>query len=414
MIRKLRIKLIVACMFSLLLVLLVILGVAGILNYRELAANADGILAILSENGGSFPKQDHPVGGLALPYVFPKEGRRFSPELPYESRYFSVSLTESGTIVSVNTGKIAAVDTSTAIDYAQSVVASGRSQGFINDYRYAVCTSDSEKQIIFLDRGRELSAFRSFILTSAGVSAAGFLAVLLLLIFLSGRIVRPFSVSYEKQKRFITDAGHELKTPLTIIDADAELLEMDFGTNEWLSDIQNQTKRLAELTNSMIFLARMEEQPRTEKIDFPLSDVTEETVETFKSLAKTHNKSLSCNIQSMISMCGDEKAMRQLIAILLDNAIKYSDDGGRITLTLEKQKNNIRLCVFNTTQSISRENLTYLFDRFYRTDQSRNSQTGGYGLGLSIAFAIVNAHKGRISAATQDEKSLLITATFPA
>ena len=154
MIRKLRIKLIVACMFSLLLVLLVILGVAGILNYRELAANADGILAILSENGGSFPKQDHPVGGLALPYVFPKEGRRFSPELPYESRYFSVSLTESGTIVSVNTGKIAAVDTSTAIDYAQSVVASGRSQGFINDYRYAVCTSDSVKQIIFLDRGR--------------------------------------------------------------------------------------------------------------------------------------------------------------------------------------------------------------------------------------------------------------------
>ena len=113
-------------------------------------------------------------------------------------------------------------------------------------------------------------------------------------------------------------------------------------------------------------------------------------------------------------MCGDEKAMRQLIAILLDNAIKYSDDGGRITLTLEKQKNNIRLCIFNTTQSISRENLTYLFDRFYRTDQSRNSQTGGYGLGLSIAFAIVNAHKGRISAATQDEKSLLITATFPA
>ena len=104
----------------------------------------------------------------------------------------------------------------------------------------------------------------------------------------------------------------------------------------------------------------MEEQPRTEKIDFPLSDVTEETVETFKSLAKTHNKSLSCNIQSMISMCGDEKAMRQLIAILLDNAIKYSDDGGRISLTLEKQKNNIRLCVFNTTQSISRENLTYL------------------------------------------------------
>src|SRR5699024_3831332 len=114
-------------------------------------------------------------------------------------------------------------------------------------------------------------------------------------------------------------------------------------------------------------------------------------------------------IQPMLSMSGDEKAIRQLVTILLDNAIKYADDGGRIELVLERQKNQIRLTVFNTAESVSRESLGHLFDRFYRTDQSRNSRTGGYGLGLSIASAIVNAHKGKIWAATQDEKSLMIT-----
>ena len=204
-----------------------------------------------------------------------------------------------------------------------------------------------------------------------------------------------------------------MKTPLTIIDADAEVLEMDIGENEWLRDIQTQTKRLAQLTNSLILLSRMEEQPRTEKIEFPISDLVEETVETFQALAKTRNKNLSANIQPMLSMSGDEKAVRQLITILLDNAIKYANDGGKIEITLKKQKNMIYLSTFNTVESISKENIMHLFDRFYRVDQSRNSQTGGYGLGLSIAAAIVNAHKGKITASTEDEKSLLITAAFP-
>ena len=116
----------------------------------------------------------------------------------------------------------------------------------------------------------------------------------------------------------------------------------------------------------------------------------------------------------MISVHGEEKGLRQLLTILLDNAMKYSEVGGKISLALEKQRNLIRLRVYNTTDCISREHLEHLFERFYRTDQSRNSQTGGYGLGLSIAAAIVSAHKGKIAATTEDEKSLLITVTFPA
>ena len=400
-------------MLSLLTVLTVIFGIVGILNYRKIVTDADSILSILQENDGGFVMDEPPKGDRSPVDNPPKEGRPFSPELPYESRYFSVFLTKDGAVTSVNTGKIAAVDTATAIEYAQTVVQDKKSQGFIGDYRYTIYDTENETHIIFLDYGREMRSLRTFLFTSAGVCTVGFLSVLLLMIFLSARIVKPFSENYEKQKRFITDAGHELKTPLTIIDADAEVLEMDIGKNEWLNDIQTQTKHLAQLTNSLILLSRMEEQPQTEKIEFPISDLVEETAETFQTLAKKYNKTISSCIQPMLSIKGDEKAIRQLVTILLDNAVKYADDGGRIEVSLKRQKNMVYLGVFNTVDSISQENLLHLFDRFYRADRSRNSQTGGYGLGLSIASAIVNAHKGKITARTQDGKSLCVTAVFP-
>ena len=409
MIRTLRVKWILASMGSLLVVLTVILGSAGILNYRKIVTDADRILVVLQENDGNFPIKKHPKENDAPP----RGDRFFSPELPYESRYFSVVFSSDGNVRSVNTGKIAAVDVETAIEYARSVWDKGKTQGFVGDYRYRMGESENGISIIFLDCGREMSSFRTFLVTSAGVGTIGFLAVLLLLILCSGRIVKPFVENYEKQKQFITDAGHELKTPLTIIDADAEVLEMDLGENEWLGDIKNQTKRLAQLTNDLILLSRMEEQQKMELIEFPISDVAEETLETFQALAKTQGKAILGQIEPMLSMRGDEKAIRQLITILLDNAVKYSDVGGRIELSLKKQKNAIHLEVFNTAESIAKDDLTHLFDRFYRTDKSRNSKTGGYGLGLSIASAIVTTHKGKITASTQDEKSLRIVAVFP-
>lgn len=413
MIRKLRIKLILASMLSLLLVLTIIFTSVGILNYRRILQDADSILSILAQYDGNFPVGNRLEDAFSSTDGPPKGDRLFSPELPYESRYFSVFLTEEGTIISVNTGKIAAVDTQAAIEYAQQVFNGGTLRGFVGEYRYITYASGDEIHIIFLDYGREIRAFRTFLVTSAGVGFVGLLAVLLLLVVLSGRIVKPFSENYEKQKRFITDAGHELKTPLTIIDADAEVLEMDIGENEWLHDIKNQTKRLAQLTNSLVLLSRMEEQPQVEKIEFPLSDLAEEVLETFQALAKTHNKTIAGQIEPMLSMTGDEKAIRQLITILLDNAVKYSSEGGEIRLSLKKQKNTLQLGVLNPVESISKEDLSHLFDRFYRTDKSRNSKTGGYGLGLAIASAIVNTHKGKITASTQNEKSLLIMATFP-
>ena len=425
MIRKLRKKLIAVSMVSLCIVLFCIFGFVGILNYQKVISDADHTLSILADNDGTFPEpKDEPNPDVKAPDAKdslqpePKQSSgnpKDSPELPFESRYFSVLLdSNDASVLSADTGMIAAVDEDTAAEYATSIFESGKTKGFFHSYRYTTVTSDTGTRVIFLDCQRTLSSFHTLIFTSVGVCLIGIILVLILIFLLSGYIIKPFIENHEKQKQFITDAGHELKTPLTIINADAEILEMDYGENEWLADIQEQTKHLTSLTNNLITLSRMEEErTRLQMIDFPFSDVVEETVQSFQALARTQNKTFETSIQPMISLYGDEKSLTQLVSILLDNAMKYSTPEGRISLRLEKVGNNVKLSVYNTAESIDREQLPHLFDRFYRTDKSRNSQTGGYGLGLSIAAAVVNTHKGKITATTPDEHSLLITVTLP-
>ena len=424
MIKRLRRKLIAACMISLAVVLAVILGGVNLMSYQKVVADADTVLALLGSNDGAFPKShsrpgtapegELPAGGgMGKPDLFGQ--KVLSPETPYESRFFSVILDESGQAVQTDTGQIAAVDETSAELYAQSAAESGHSAGFLDDYRYLVLAEEGNTRVIFLDCGRSLSSFRTTLLASVALSLLGLLAVLVLLLILSHRIVRPVAESYEKQKQFITDAGHELKTPMTIISADVDLAEMECGENQWLTDIRRQTERLTGLTNDLIYLSRMEEeQPPLQVIEFPLSDVAEEMALPFLTPAKSQEKELTLHIQPMLSFTGDEKAIRQLISILLDNALKYSPAGGRLELRLEKQGRNILLTVTNTTiQPVEEDKLSHLFDRFYRSDQSRNSQTGGYGLGLSIARSIVLAHKGKIRAESRDGMTLSMVVSFP-
>ncbi len=402
MIKKLRIKLVTAAMLSLLVVLTAIIGTAGAMTYHNIVSEADSKLQLLSDNSGMLPKN---IDG---------HGKRFSPEMPFELRFFSVSYSGANAAPSVNTGRIAAVDAEQAISYANQIIAKGSRSGFIDTYRFIiVADAEGNTQVYFLDCYRELQAYHDFLRSSIAVSLTGFFAVLILLVLTSGRIIKPVSESYEKQKRFITDAGHELKTPLTIISADTEVLEMDYGENEWLDDIRSQTTRLADLTNNLVFLARMEEHPQMENIEFSLSEAAQEAADDFQAVAKSQGKTLAAVIEPELRMSGDEKTIRRLMAIFLDNAIKYTDEHGEIRLTLDKWRGQIRLQVYNTTNYIARDSLPHLFDRFYRTDASRSSETGGYGLGLSIASAIVASHHGKITATTADEKSLLITVTFP-
>ena len=424
MIKKLRRKLIAACMISLAIVLTVILGGVNLMSYQKVVADADTVLTLLGNNNGAFPKihnepENLPDGEVPMDRGTGRRDflgqNRLSPETPYESRFFSVLLGENNQVLETDTGQIAAVDAEAAELYAQSVIESGHTTGFLDDYRYLVLTEEENTRIIFLDCGRSLSSFRMTLLASVSLSLLGLLAVLVLLLILSRRIVRPMAESYEKQKQFITDAGHELKTPMTIISADVDLAEMECGENQWLTDIRHQTERLTGLTNDLIYLSRMEEEkPPLQVIEFPLSDVAEEMALPFLAPAKSQEKELTLHIQPMLSFVGDEKAIRQLISILLDNALKYSPTGGQLELHLEKQGRNILLTVSNTAlQPVDEDKLSHLFDRFYRSDQSRNSQTGGYGLGLSIAKSIVLAHKGKIRAETCNGMSMSVIVSFP-
>jgi len=417
MIRKLQRKFVLAAMLSLFIVLGLLIGLINILNYRTLVTEADETLSTLAEIGengsggftfGGKTAQDPRGSGTG-------HGRRreFSGERPYQSRYFSVTLSASGEVISSDLKNVVTVDEQTAEEMAKAAAKKGRASGFSGDYRYLGTPQDDGTRWIFLNRERELSTFRTFLWTSVGISAAGFVMVFLLLLFLSARIVRPIAQSYEKQKQFITDAGHELKTPITIIRADTDVLEADLPDSEWIADIRTQTNRLSSLTNDLIYLSRMEEEGAgPQMLDFPLSDVVSDTAQPFQAVAKAQSKTFSADVQPMLSLHGDEKSIRKLVSILLDNAMKYSPDGGTVALSLKKTGRQTLLSVTNTAENMEKGDQDRLFDRFYRTDASRNSETGGFGLGLAIAKAVVDAHKGKIHAVS-DGQSLTVEAAFP-
>lgn len=410
MIRRLRRKLIGAAMLSLVLVIAVILGGILVRNYQDIVSDADRILDLLASNQGAFPD-------LPPDFDWEKKGpRRRSPELGYETRYFSVCFDKDGAVQSTDTREIAAVDEATAQSYAKDVLAKGTTRGFWHTYRYLVAQEDSGVRVIFLDYGGALFNFRSVFVTSLWVAAVGLLAVFGLLWLFSRRIIRPVIQSYEKQKRFITDAGHEIKTPIAIIQADADVLALEAGEdNEWIQDIRQQIQRLATLTNDLIYLSRMEEdQGRQNFLPLCFSDLVEETAQSFQTLARSQGKQLVWTLQPLLTMEGGEKDLRQLVSILLDNAVKYAPAGGTISLTLDRQGKHLRLVVENPAEQLSKEMLENMFDRFYRGDASRSSAQAGYGIGLSIAQAVVQAHRGKITATQRGQDHLAMTVLLPA
>ena len=423
MINRLRKKFIVAAIVAVFLVLALLIGAINVFNYRSLVSDADATLQILADNKGSFPRQmfreQNRPSGMQLP---PDEGgggpafgrRGGIGELAYQSRFFTASFDEGG-LSSLNLESLVSLTEEEAAALAQSVYASGRERGFSGEYRYRRASCDGEILLLFLNCERELSTFRGFLYASVGVSLAGTLAVFLLLLPLSGRIVRPIAESYAKQKRFITDAGHELKTPITIIRADAEVLQSELdGENEWLADIRKQTQRLAELTGDLIYLSRMEEENAALQMQpLSLSELVDETAQSFQALARSKGKRFSASVAPGLRVSGDEKALAKLVSILLDNAMKYSPEGGTVELTLEQSGRSARLSVKNSTAPMEKGNADRLFERFTREDRSRSSESGGFGLGLAIAKAVTEAHRGRIRAESEDGLSLTVTAELP-
>lgn len=400
MIKRLRRKFIVITMCSILIVLGGIIGGINLANYISINQRADEKLDFLTENKGNFPHQGEEPGKKPLP-------AGMSPEAPFETRYFTVIINAENEVLSADIGRIAAVPKQTAEEYAAALYENGKQEGFKGQYKYRAVDVDEGTMYVFLDCGRELSTFYSFLAMSILISISGLLLVFVLVLFFSRLAVGPVAESYEKQKRFITDASHEIKTPLTIIDANAEVLEMENGENEWTEGIKNQVRRLAALTEKLVFLSRMdEEHAKLQMTEFSISDAVTETVQSFEAVAEMKGKELQTELAPDILFYGDESMLRQMFSLLLDNAVKYSGEKGVIRLTLQKTDRHVEFMLWNTVPDIKQGNLDILFERFYRPDSSRNSETGGYGIGLSAAKAIVTAHKGKIHARSEDGKSI--------
>lgn len=407
MIQKLRIRFIALAMAALFILLAVIVTGMNLVNFNAIAEDADAKLELLSGNRGTFPEF-----GPDKKWPMP---RNMTPETPYESRYFSVLFSPGGQVLQTDTSRIKAIDEDAAVRYANQAVKTNHTSDFIGHYRFLASPEGNAVRISFLDCSRDFAAFRNFLMISIGMALAGYVLFFFVILFFSNRFLRPVTESYAKQRQFITDAGHEIKTPLAIIRADVDVLEMEYGENEWLEGIQAQVKRLADLTNDLVYLSRMEEtEDRLQMIEFPFSDVVSETANTFHGVAQARGTHFECAVEPMLSLNGNEKSIRQLVSILLDNAMKYSPEGGDVSLRAERQGKYLHLTVFNTTLApVEKQNLPHIFERFYRMDASRSTQTGGYGIGLSVAKAIVSAHNGKISAATQDGHSLQIHVQIP-
>nr|WP_308496527.1 HAMP domain-containing sensor histidine kinase [uncultured Agathobacter sp.] len=381
-----------------------------------------------------------------------------SPESQFDTRYFTVTINSKGDVENIDTSKIASVSSENAAQYAKKLWKSGKNgdgkNGFSESFKYLTVGEGGSTMYIFLSCQRELSTIRTYVLASVGISVFGLAVVFVMIYFFSGKILKPVSESYEKQKRFITDASHEIKTPLTIIDANTEVIEMMEGENEWTSSTRKQVARLTSLTEKLVFLSRMDEEAtKLEMLEFSLSDAILDTAEPFKAVAGTKGKKLTIDVTDGILYTGDEKTIRQLVSILLDNAMKYSgcssashekgninkknlnktnfnktnlnkttqtqndcvttiNPAPEIEISLKPSGKNRIITVWNTvdeTANIKKGRQDMLFERFYRTDTSHNSKTGGFGIGLSAAYAIVKAHKGKITAESKDGRSIKFT-----
>lgn len=398
MIRKLRRKFIWIAMISVLAVLGTIVAAINAVNYQKSDEYSDEIIYLLMENEGGFPK-DYPSE--------PSKGDGMTPETPFEARYFTVMLDNCGEVVFSNTKQIAAITSESAERYAKALYEDNAKSGMFDDYKYRAKETAKGTLYIFLDCTREMNSFRNFLQTSILISIGGLAVVFILIIIFSRIALKPVEESYQKQKHFITNASHDIKTPLTIINAGAEVIELEHGEDEWTKEIKKQTERLATLTDKLVFLSRMdEENQKIEFCDFNLSELICESLEPYENMGEAKGFSVSLECQSDIRYKGNEEMLSQAVALIMDNAMKYTNANGRIAVSLKKTIKGIELRFKNTTENIEEGSHNEIFERFYRVDKSRNSVRGGHGIGLSVVKAIITAHKGKISAHSADGRSM--------
>ncbi len=395
MFRKLRIRFIAIASLAILIVLFSVVGVLNSVRYIQTVNEINKILTLISDNGGTFPSVFKATTEL---------GDTVSVDTLFQYRYFSAVIDEDGNITSLNSSNISDLSDEQVENYLTKINKSGDTSGAFrynnHTYSYLVTDeSDDSTLIVVLDSTNQIEDNMTLLhlsLWMSGVSLAFF--VLMVSIF-SGRVIKPFIRNYERQRRFITNAGHELKTPLAIISANNELVEMMNGESEWTKSTNDQVERMTGLINSLVAMARLEEQPEVVLTDLNFSAIAEDAAEDFKGPVIKDGKQFVMEIQPDIHVKAEEKSLFELVTLLVDNANKYCDTGGTVSVKLSKANrlSKARLEISNTYAEGKNIDYSKFFERFYREDESHNNKKSGYGIGLSMAQTMVKLFKGSIS-----------------
>ncbi|MDO4797136.1 MAG: HAMP domain-containing sensor histidine kinase [Coriobacteriales bacterium] len=346
-------------------------------------------------------------------------GGRKSAHTQYASRFLCVLVAQDGSMFVRAKGN-EGLTNDDALDLAQRALDSGKEEGILDDYKYLVEPLDDQTRILFLDCTTELESLHQLLIISLVVGGCALVVASLFVLRFSGLAVRPLEESARKQKQFVADASHELKTPLSVIATNMDILEVDLADQpeeqEWIDSTNRQVDSMKHLVNDLLMLSKMEEQEADLVIaDVSLTDVAHETVLTYAQLARSQDKELVCAIEEDVCVRGDEPAIRQLMSILVDNAIKYATGDGTIRVGVRREA---RKAVFFTqndwNHDVDARELPTLFDRFVRGERSRDRSDGrsGYGLGLSIARAIAEKNDARLEAIEDESGRIVFRAIF--
>ena len=396
MFRKLKIRFILLASAAIVCILLTMIAVLNSVRFLQTNGEIQAVLNILSANNGDFPSVEETAESL--------QNDRITIDTIYQYRYFSVVYNEDKTLYSSNLDHLSNLSKEQALSYANKVIKNSRSSGVFKVgsqfYSYQITQDSKTKRylLVVLDSTNYLESRNDFFWLSIQLCFYSFIFFVLVVSGFSNFAIRPYIKNYENQKRFITNAGHELKTPLAIISANTELQELMTGENEWTESTKDQVKRLSNLINQMVVLARLEEQPDVTLVDVNFSEVVKKVAGNFKSVIEKAGKKYEIKLQEDIHVKATEDELYELVSILIDNACKYCDEDGQIFVTLTKAKRGkrARLTVANSYADGKNVDYSGFFDRFYREDESHNQKQPGYGIGLSMAESLVRIFKGRI------------------
>lgn len=395
MIKKLKNRFIRIAMLAVTGVLLLLVISVNTANLISVDRELKSTLKTISDNQGSVPrpaKGDMPKN--------PMDG-----EKPYSTRYFVLRYNDDGILIKADLDHIASVSEDNLdlfLSYAQK---HGEGYGSFSVYRCLIVSNGSGRNMaIFLDSYRQRQSVVNFGILSLCATAGCILLVYIIVVLCSRRAIDPLIKASERQKQFITDAGHELKTPITVIATCLKVLEMENGKQKWIDKAQAQTEKLTSLVNSLVALSKADEDAPVNFMPFDISAAAGETANSFSDFAGKNGRNLIINIQPEITYNGNEYAVRQLCSVLLDNAVKYAPENTDIVFLLEKSRKGVTISCENVAENVDGIEFSKLFDRFYRGDKARTS--GGFGIGLSLARSIAEIHKGSIKAIKSDKDKI--------